>query len=898
MRSAPEQLNPFAFPSETRVRFTLLILAALFVSIDLGFILADRLGLPSPAILAAKVIEASQMPPLGTAEQAGGAQAYQQYLALNWELMSTLIRILSFPFGLTAATLLLAYVLYRLHPRWVRAPRSAAPTHQDPELVKAVAQFASITAISAPLDIELAGTSKTSTLRVFGFPKRYTLYMGGQWRVVLRKAPEAFRVAVLHELAHIVNQDVGRTYFSHALWIALVALVVLPVIGMVSLRFVIDTFVPVLREGVGSQDWMFVLTRSLPRLCFIYLQVAITLLVVAAVRASLLRARELYADWQVALWGARAPIDALLQRQDPSIKSMRGGRWWAIWRYHPSPPERLDTLRNPERLFRLAPDLAFLVGFLFALVGVNVVIPAGTVGVSIFTLAEIWISAGLADEATSSLLLSSASLAAPLLLLILAVGLGSMLLGASYLLVETLGLEVQRAAVADLVTQRTGVRPYLQLLGPAGLAAFGVQVGAIFAPYSPFAVSGVPLIVVPLWTVLLTALIWLWLIHAYAVAGVILGTHAKYAPPVLKRRLCSLILFGLACTMLVPTFMSQQIVLPLLSQAGGLRSEGALQSLLIALGLGLASYAIIGGASWIAVLLWRRAQRGICPGCGLPMDEAQAAGRHCEQCGADSAPWLFAHAPNTAPAPEQRSTRRVSWRQRLTLVVGTVAGIGLAAWVSLAVLAQIWIIGQAAAVGSPAGTYRVHGSNFQEQVYSGSLAIAQNGPLYQFDWDTDAGSFTGTGILDRSVLAVAYGRPELCAVVVYQIQADGSLSGRWTVPGGQEIGAEQASPVAGARADDIGGVYQVRSPGVSSGAFSGTLTIVPSGSTYRLTWETDRISFTGTGIHQGDTLAAVYGAQDRCGLVLYQIRNGETLDGVWTVQGAAELGTEQAQRKE
>lgn len=217
---------------------------------------------------------------------------------------------------------------------------------------------------------------------------------------------------------------------------------------------------------------------------------------------------------------------------------------------------------------------------------------------------------------------------------------------------------------------------------------------------------------------------------------------------------------------------------------------------------------------------------------------------------------------------------------------------------SLAAWAQLSVIQRAAAAGSPDGTYQVRGSNFQEQVYSGSLVVAQNGPRYQFDWVTNAGIITGYGLLERSVLSVAYGPPELCAVVVYQLQADGSLSGRWTVPGGQEIGREQASPAAGPRANTIGGVYQVRAPGLSSGTFSGALTIVPQGSTYHMAWETNRLSFTGTGILRGDTLAAVYGARDLCGLVLYEIQTDGTLDGVWTVHGTTETGTEQARRSE
>lgn len=229
MRPSYDRLNPFVLPSETRVRFTLLMLTAIFLTLNLGFILADQLGLPSPATISSQMLAANGAPAPGTVSQAGGATAYQRYLETNLALLHNLLAIVRFPLELTLAMLTLAFVLYRLHPRWIRASgkvRTHTPS-LDPEMADMIGQLAAIAQPPAAWQVELVGTFQTSNIRVFGFPKGYTLRIGSLWRVVLRRSPEMFRSVILHEFAHIVNGDIHRTYFSQALWIALLGAMIL-----------------------------------------------------------------------------------------------------------------------------------------------------------------------------------------------------------------------------------------------------------------------------------------------------------------------------------------------------------------------------------------------------------------------------------------------------------------------------------------------------------------------------------------------------------------------------------------------------------------------------------------------------------------------------------------------
>jgi hypothetical protein len=897
MRPNHERLNPFVLSSETHVRFTLLMLTAVFLTLNLGFVVADQLGLASPATLSSDVSAASAMPALDTAKQPDGAAAYQRFLAENLALLRNLLAMVSFPLGLTLAMLALAFVLYRLHPRWVRASgkvQTLTPS-QDAELADTIVQLAAVARVPPLWRVDQVGTFQTDTLKVIGFPKRYILRIGGQWRVLLRRSPQVFRVYMLHEFAHIANRDVWRTYFAQTLWVALVGLVIIPLIGIFNLRYAIITLTDLTQLGLGGVQWTDWLARHSLPLGVFYTECIATLLLVLALRRSLLRVRELYADWRVKLWDGTSSIEDVIARQPPNPAD--ASAWRAVWRNHPAPAIRLDALRRSARLFRLAPDLAFFVGFLLALATANIALPLSVLGVVGLTFASVWNSTLLAVPTTSDVVSISASQLLPMLALIAITLVAAviLLLGVGYLLTHTLGVEVERAALADLAGASDERRPYLRLLISAALLALGVQVGALCPPLAPVAAAGIgTLPLLPLWMLALTGLTWLWLIFVYKLARAVLGTHTQSTMPTRVRRLCSLISYSLASTMLLPVLLSEQVALPLYVN-GGMSYETAILRLLVPLLIvALVSYAAVAACTWAGLLWWRRRTPIRCPACGHAVQQQSAVGQTCAVCAADLAPWILIDSSQPAqPAAQNAHPPR---RSRLVASLAVLGSIGIVIALLPAIVVSIGGLYSGILAIGPNGIYQVQGDNLQGQVYTGTLRIGQERGIYHLNWDSPAWSFKGAGVATGPVLSAIYGSPiEQCNLAAYQIQPVGMLKGRWLINGDQPGGEEWASPRTNAQLGELAGVYDLSEPGYTTGAYSGTLSIAAAGPIYQLSLNINGTSSTGTGIRQGDTLAAVYGAGEQCGLIVYRMQPDGVLDGRWTVYGATDVGTERAQ---
>lgn len=81
-----------------------------------------------------------------------------------------------------------------------------------------------------------------------------------------------------------------------------------------------------------------------------------------------------------------------------------------------------------------------------------------------------------------------------------------------------------------------------------------------------------------------------------------------------------------------------------------------------------------------------------------------------------------------------------------------------------------------------AGTYAVDGKNPNGSKYTGTAVISGDESTgYTVNWDVAGSQYTGTGTISGDTLTVDWGQPD---PVVYKVQADGSLKGRWG-PGGK-----------------------------------------------------------------------------------------------------------------
>jgi hypothetical protein len=96
----------------------------------------------------------------------------------------------------------------------------------------------------------------------------------------------------------------------------------------------------------------------------------------------------------------------------------------------------------------------------------------------------------------------------------------------------------------------------------------------------------------------------------------------------------------------------------------------------------------------------------------------------------------------------------------------------------------------------------------------------------------------------------------------------------------------------GATAQTVGGKYSVSGTNLDGSPYHGTAVITrTSSSTCRIHWSTGSTS-NGICMLVNKSFAAAYAMKNAYGLVVYEVRDDGTLDGVWTIADESGAGTE------
>jgi len=633
------RLNPFAFPAETNVRFALLIIAVVMLAFNLGVLLPIVIN-PEWTVPGA---DSLTLPTLDTPNDVYFAQTQTQYLSYLLELLQHL----AFPSLFLLLVFTLALLIYRTHPARVRHRRALRPlsARQDSALHRETRLLAQMTGVWPPPAVELGKGLHSQNGQAFGLRNQYAIRLDDGLRLLLRKSPSTFRAIFLHELAHLANHDVGRTYFAQALWVAAVALAIVPLsiaFGATFIQGIIS------RLLTGSMDWQRFLLTNLPTFSFVAIQVGATVAIVAAIQAGLLREREVYADWRAVLWGAEAPLAGILRQSTHKEKSEVQIR---LWRLHPTAKERLAALQDPSILFRVTPDLPFIAGLLLGILAAGLFsfgLP-GALGM-LAGIQALLASLALQAQAHESMFLIRLAFAADAIgTAVLVISVLASVLGLGYLVAGTVGLQVQREAVADLSSGRRGFLCYLRLLVPAALLALGIELGFLIVPLAQLSPVGLALgdtldnplkLLLPIpWIVAVAGSTWLGLIYTRYFARHLLGTHASASPPKWKRRLLTLALSGLLLIGYLPLLAARILILYSVGED--------LTPLMRAVPVGLLLNLIAFGGTWLTVRVIRFFRRSRCPTC-QEITPRIAVGRTCERCGHELTPWLLATPPSTS----------------------------------------------------------------------------------------------------------------------------------------------------------------------------------------------------------------------------------------------------------
>ncbi len=95
-----------------------------------------------------------------------------------------------------------------------------------------------------------------------------------------------------------------------------------------------------------------------------------------------------------------------------------------------------------------------------------------------------------------------------------------------------------------------------------------------------------------------------------------------------------------------------------------------------------------------------------------------------------------------------------------------------------------------ATAAQPTGTYSVQGTNpGGAGSYSGSVTVRQNGETYEVIWIIGSQRYYGTGVGNKSFMAVSYISGDSTGLALYTAEGD-NWSGIWTYAGGNQLGTE------------------------------------------------------------------------------------------------------------
>jgi hypothetical protein len=185
------------------------------------------------------------------------------------------------------------------------------------------------------------------------------------------------------------------------------------------------------------------------------------------------------------------------------------------------------------------------------------------------------------------------------------------------------------------------------------------------------------------------------------------------------------------------------------------------------------------------------------------------------------------------------------------------------------------------------------GKDLDGNKYTGTVEITardQADQLYSLEWNTSEGEFSGLGFLQDDHLFFGWApKGEIYGVILYRIQSDGTLEGKWTYSNtaDQVIGQETATKEGD---DDLEGRYRVAGEDIE-GEYEGTLEIRRSGDTYQFDWSVDNQTLRGVGLRSDDWLIVGWGPQDKIGVLDYKIKEDKAT-GRWTILGQSELGVD------
>lgn len=333
------RLNPFLFSPNTNFRFALLILsvigASLFIYETLFF---QKSSNGVIQIIQSCKQEADSVYPISGDTSIEQKNSWIQYgnicrEGFEQEQARWILDKLGFLF-------IFSVVFYWFMPRWIiwRDRLTIFSADDDAEIMNCLVDLCRETKLSKTPKFLLRALNSSPSGLAFGRLGRYYVVLNGGLISLFHQSPERFKAIIRHELAHLQNKDIDKTYFSVALGIAFLLAGILPLFFGIII-------------AANSFDLIYVLRLILSAGLFSVL-VYITL-------ASVLRSRETYADVRAS---ENSETYITLQKEFSAQPISKNTNWERLFGLHPIPAWRLKVLSETHLLSQMSYWDAFITG--------------------------------------------------------------------------------------------------------------------------------------------------------------------------------------------------------------------------------------------------------------------------------------------------------------------------------------------------------------------------------------------------------------------------------------------------------------------------------------------------------------------------------------------------------
>ena len=323
------RLNPFAFPPETDFRFGQLIVATVGASLIIFTTLYNSVPATwewKSAYYARCAAEARASYPSPSGSDLVSMQAMMGQCTAPADRREAA--------WLGGGALLIALItglVYWLLPglKIRRDGLIAVTPEDDPALVAYLAALCEEAGLTERPRFVWNPLNLTPNGVAFGRRGRYYVALSGGLVVQFHTDRPSFRAVMLHELAHLRNADVDKTYLAVGTGVA----------------FLVIVLIPLALTMLGKPwGWIFQFGwRALALAGLVYMSLS-----------AVLRAREFYADARASVWdGREGALRSVVARQPRRTRTGRWDAWRHVLKPHPDPAARGGMLDDTRPLFTM-----------------------------------------------------------------------------------------------------------------------------------------------------------------------------------------------------------------------------------------------------------------------------------------------------------------------------------------------------------------------------------------------------------------------------------------------------------------------------------------------------------------------------------------------------------------